>query len=523
MPPKASNNSKKQPNKKSKGSGVRTVTVAQHAASSEGRRLAYNAMQSSLGSKLGQNLTQLMATPKEANLVRMPTPDMPLVALLRADSVYNVTHNVGSPMGYDVGTVNYYLFGQVGRGLIYGPIVESQAYSYQFFTDYNWVNPVTGGLGAIFPLKKDAFVSVAGQTYTCTSLCDRVGAIAASSSLGTNRPLGIKDGRSWLWCFAGETITFQFFWSNNGGSTWTSTGGLTGSVTFEILTCDCGNDAYTSSNSSTYTTGTLGSMYYTIPINGYYAINASFTANGTLTVLCGYGATIGQNAGNFIYPMLTLPQVESAPECAQKCRRTACSLLITNTSAEISQQGNVIAARVRPEYVTGINKTTLMSLADKYTGKAKNGCYTYMDFSQGAERFEDCTDTDTMRATKSITYDLSWTEMVHVISITSPTPSTAANSYIVTLDAVIEFMTDKPQYSKLVSDGSFDHLIEARRINNMTPYFFENPLHMADITRRISQFWAQIRRYATPIGVGLSAAFPQAAPAIMPMARLMQT
>lgn len=487
------------------------------APSSEGRRIAYTSMSRAIGTRIGQNLTQLMATPKEAQVVRMPTPDMPLVAVLKADSVFNTTHTNITPVGFELGTVNYYLYGQVGRGLIYGPVFESNLYSYTLFTNYGYDS------GKVFPLKSHDLATIIGQDFYSQHTPDRCSALTAASSVGEFRTLGTKHGKNWLWMWKDELLEVQFVISSDSGNTWTATTGITGMGVLQVKETDSGAEPITWSSTKSVNTGTSVTVAWTCPRNGYYTFDTCWTVSMATSYYLGYRLRVYTNSSVNAYPMLTLPQVYSTEEVVQKCRRTACSLLITNTSAEISQQGNVIAARVKADYVTRMTKTDLQAMADKYTGKAKNGCYTYMDFSQGAERFEDCSDNSDTRETRSITYDLSWSELVHVISISSPNPATAGNNYIVTVDAVVEFMTDKTSYTRAVSTGSFDQLIEARRVNNMSPYFFENPLHMSDITRRIAQFWNMMRQYSTPIGMGLSAAFPQAAPAIMPLARFLQT
>ena len=503
----ASNNGKKKKGKK----GPKAYPT------NEGRRIAYTAMGKSIGTRMGQNLTQLMATPKEAQVVRMPTPDMPLVALLKSDSVLNVTHSTSGPTGFDAGTVNYYLFGQVARGLIYGPVVENTLYNYSLYTNNGYDN------GLVFPLKTHNLAAVIGQDFYSQHTPDKCTATTEALSVGLNRPLGTKHGKNWLWMWPGERLEIHFVNSTDGGNTWVTGPTVPGVGTLYVKQTDGGSEPITWSGTKSVSTGVAVVEYWQCNEPGYYTFDASWCANNAATVYYGYRMRVYTQSSVSAYPMLTLPQVYGNPECIQKCRRTACSLLITNTSAEVYQQGNVIAARVKADYVTRIGKADLQAMADKYTGKARNGCYTYMDFSQGCEAFADCSDNNDTRETRSITYDLSWSELVHVISISSPNPATQANNYIVTMDAVIEFMTDKNAFTRAVSTGSFDQLVEARRVNNMSPYFFENPLHMADITRRINQFWNMLRQYSTPIGMGLSAAFPHASEAIMPVARFLQT
>lgn len=482
---------------------------------SEGRRLAYGGVSRALGVSIGENLTRLMATPKEAELVRMPTPDMPLVALLRADAVFSVTNSDSAANGFEAGTVNYMLFGQPGRGLIYGPVPEPNNYSFRFKhgNEYN---------SEYSFLKSDIYPMTVGAVYETTSSISSCSIFSGSSVHGTNRPLGNKNGYNYIWANVGEVFSVQLFQSSD-TTTWTALA-YSGQGSFELYDTDSGSEPETRYMSGPFP-GTT-SYSHTLTRAGYYRPAVRFipTTGSGATIYIAAIMYLGCNvSGNLAYPIKPLPQLNQVRECGFKCRRTALSLLITNTSAEMYTQGNVIAARLDADYVHRTTRDQLESSADKYTGKAKNGCYTYMDFSQAAEAFVDASDRSHYDPTIStLVYDLGWSDMVHFISVTSPNPSTQSNNYIVTMDAVVEFMTDKPQYSRGVSQQSFLQLVEARRINNMSPYFFENPLHLRDITRRIQEVWQSMRRYATPIGLGLSAAFPEAAPAIMPVARYLQ-
>jgi len=202
----------------------------------------------------------------------------------------------------------------------------------------------------------------------------------------------------------------------------------------------------------------------------------------------------------------------------QDARRTACSLLMTNTSAFNIRQWNVVAARLENFSLGTIGYQSVNPLenaAEKYQGDAANGVYTYMEFSSFAENFEDA-----IAESGCPQFKLDVPDFSNVITITGTAGQ--QNSFLLAVDTVLEFKSNSQRYPLSVSMLDANMLIEARRISNGTPWFFENPAHISDIVRYISKAWQATRRNADHIGNVAATAFPQYALPIKAVARALR-
>jgi hypothetical protein len=198
------------------------------------------------------------------------------------------------------------------------------------------------------------------------------------------------------------------------------------------------------------------------------------------------------------------PELITDTALTSAIRRTSASLLITNTSAFNNRQGGVIGARANDvnwggqENVAPLSMTFIESLSNKYSGDASNGCYTFMEFTGHDEIFQE---VGCVHA-KSITYDLDCPDLVNLVLVNNASHATAPNSYIVSLDVVLEFQSQSQRYMKTTPPASLTHgdLIEARRALNIEgQYHFENPAHLQDVLSLIKRGWNAVRDNAMPV------------------------
>jgi hypothetical protein len=208
--------------------------------------------------------------------------------------------------------------------------------------------------------------------------------------------------------------------------------------------------------------------------------------------------------------------VQGDPVIGQKVRRTGCSLLVSNTSPQLIIGGNVLGARVDYNTWNNISAATLGASAFKYRGLAKNGCYTYLPFTTIDEGFRDC--VDGVYSTIA-TVDLLDNDLLHVLKFEGLTEGC---SLMMTCDVSLEFQTSSMRYGMQTATYNFNDLILARRINNSSVYFFENPLHPRDILRLIRSGWEVVRKNANLLARGVSAMYPELAPVALPMGRMFQ-
>jgi hypothetical protein len=147
-------------------------------------------------------------------------------------------------------------------------------------------------------------------------------------------------------------------------------------------------------------------------------------------------------------------------------------------------------------------------MAEKFTGRAATGCYTFREFAIEDEPFDAAvTNIADNAAVGGPRFNLDVDEFVHIMQFTNPNAATAPNAYEITVDMTIEFRSDLSRYPKSVSDYVYTDLILARKMVNARPeWFYENPLHMRDI-------YGLIKRVGAGVARGIKTVAPYAATA----------
>lgn len=263
---------------------------------------------------------------------------------------------------------------------------------------------------------------------------------------------------------------------------------------------------------------------FSVPRTGHYAVmyesatNTSNVAIPTIEIDVDYNPVTAPGA--HYWSMVGTPDLNPSAGgdagMGQSVRRTGMSMCLTNTSAALIAQGLVEGARVVLDDFCEFSSTTVSKASERYVGPATKGIYTYMDFTAEAERFHDVVEGD---GYASLTYDLNSSDLFHLIHLSG---NTMDSSYVLTYDVTIEFRTDKQRYDTATPTLSYLELLEARRINNSTSYFYENPLHPRDIMRFIASAWNAVRGNANRIAAGVSAMYPEFAPIALPLGHILQ-
>lgn len=508
-------------------------TYALRPAQATGMRRAVKAVTTALGSQTSA-LARQMALPDDSpNWLRLPTADMPRTAVLRTTDTVSVTQLVSPAMptwapckSTEVVVIAY---GQPGRSFMYGPVTHTIAQNGTTSTFAFNSNPASGGGDSQSVITPNFQIIPSGEKMAPgSSRVLHFNPVRHQDTPATPgpplRPLGRSKGRTYFYVDSTEKLLFAN-WYN--GSNVTVPGPQTVNIYYWVgpmeepelektLTWD---KAEAGSNLFSYATSYCG----------YYAIEVIVGALDSDTLNAPWHLVVSTTAVNTnpTRYINTYVSTITQAEVGESCRRTGYSLLITNTSAQINQQGTVIAARMVNEVVNAattinagrvINTTTLNNLASKYKGKAANGLYTYMDFEIGSEQFEEsCNDY------ANPTFNLDYLGFVHVVAFNNPNAATAVQSYLFTSCMIYEARVDNQLFEVSAPALEYNALVEARRINNSTDYFYENPLHMSDIWDFIKKSVSTVRRAALPIGAAISALAPEAAPIVMPMARALQS
>lgn len=501
MRPKLTKTQKKKARKQIRAAKARTFTKVN------------NALSRVVAAPEGSILARQMAIPTDVtNYCRMPTVDMPKTAIFKLTTTASVTTpnlgSVQSPVGSSDGDLMFYIYGLPGLSAMYGPAITpavvtavTATYAYQDNTTFQLV---TG------PMAATDDITVDWKPYRCTE-----------NATSEYIPLGMSRSKVFAWF--NDTEDAQFYYMQNGTSQTTCTTGLY----IEMLRWEGPGELVSRNVNITKATGASAPFAIPVTTSGWYSFEVTFRASVATTGTVGF--TI-QNTARIVNPPRMKFLYQSAlvnKEIGESIRRTGFSLLVTNTSAMINRQGNVIAARLMNDgFLTdnAFGMSHLSGAAEKYTGDASKGVYTYMDFDQNAEVFSQSllNDFGTSGPAGPV-FNLEYYGYVHTIRISNPSPSVTPNSYLVTACGLYESKTDSMMFTKTVPLYSHDALVEARRVNNATEYFYENPLHIADIWRYIRGAFNQFRKAAVPIGTAASALFPEAAGVIMPAAHMLQT
>lgn len=491
----------------------------------QSQQAAHLRVQKAFGPNWGDNsqgavLARQMAIPESSTApVRMPTTDMPKTAVTKLTTTLSVKNPVitlanqpsGSPP-FTNGDLMFYIYGLPGFSMMYGPVVGSTTVVDATVTSF-------------------AYSSSPGSRHPLTTTTLQPGSSVSShwlptkctdSESGAVRPLGVAVGQTYAWFDRTEKFHYKVYSGNDVATT------ISGPITVELVKWMGPGEPPKSIATLSYKKGDSGTFAYTVPESGWYSMEFTMSAVDTDTLITTFSVEVTAAAAvaNPARYKLCYQDALQNKDVGESIRRTGFSVLITNTTAQINRQGNVVAARLvadgyyDEDFSLGVNH--LDAASDKYTGDASNGVYTYMDFDQSAERFYQAHSGAVSTQALGPVFDLEYYGYIHVIKISNPTPETAANSFLVTITGIYEFRSDSMLYAKGVPMASNLALTDARRINNSTDYFYENPLHMSDIWRYIKNAFGQVRRAAIPLGMAASTMFPEAAGAIMPVAHALQ-
>lgn len=466
----------------------------------------------------GMLLCRHMAIPSTRPSLRLPTPDMSQTAVAAFRYTDSVTVSPDLiPSGFEKGGMTFVMYGQPALTYMNGPILVSANTSYvlRFGAD----DALTYASDAIVPTVTASFNADMDLWLPVSSLAHLYG----DEHKGAVVSVGRANGINFFFMTKGEKIVLSLAvptiaGSNNGYD-----------LQFFFFNGPNIDNSLAGEYGVTSAT-TVGTVLFEAPRDGHYAIKLTRVGVvGTSSGGTGQGPLIGLNlftaAGSGVWDLHRTPDAcgpTGDKFIGQRVRRTAFSLLVTNTTNMITKQGNVVAGRMRAETANNITEAALSAVADRYTGPAAKGAYSYMDFTREAEEFVDAVEGTNGQ---SFVYDLTRSDLIHVIRFDglALSPTEVKPSLLVTCDIALEFVTDSQRYERTVSPHSNLALIEARRINNSTSYFYENPLHPEDIMRYLAKAWSALRSQSTNIARGVSAAYPQVAPVAMPLGRLLQT
>lgn len=483
----------------------------------------------------GMALTKMFMMPNETQTMRIPTAEMPPVATAKLRKIDDFTEvsTTGFMSGYDY---NYSLlvinYGQPSLTYISGPHYQETALTTLPYFDVggnvDGLTEAAGSMGRdwLLPISRDLSGDGEDEINTFWPLAKVVHAIVGKGDL-QQRPLLVQDGVSYAWLNPREHVFLDggrvdvtqeqvaqgtFTLSVHRLTDFGEHPELVGHRTFPIdgVTIQ-GNGPPNWGEALFNATG----GWYAIRID---RLTCTLGQIKEITLKLKFVTLEKTN----IFHLHYMPELSQAASIGQIARRTASTILITNTSSALVAQGDVIATRLQATFPGmdgwGDFQERVSSAKQKYTGKASKGCYTYMELSTKEEAFCDYVNQWGAPLVRPEAMN-----MVNVITIVNAMRATQPNTYLMVSDMIVEFRSESQLYATAVSALPYLELIEARRISNMTDWFYENPMHWKDIVNYIKQAWSWTRSHSAAIGNIASVAFPEAAPAILPVSRFLQT
>lgn len=455
-----------------------------------------------------------ISLPGEYSQLRLPTASAPRTSVCSLkDQVTLTCANASATNTFAAGTMSMAYFGQPARLAMVTTALTTGNYDLIF------------GVGASASDSWNLVPTALNSSVTTYSIDAEWPLLNALARVGTTPPHGgaLPVGRgvsgAYIFMNIGDTIT-------NFTTTWTSS--MVGNYTWHIYRfLDVGvNPGVYAFKTAALTAGQIASTaIFTATVPGYYKLkfaefelsSGAMSSTGNIIKLAlNCNATVGWRH----ISMADLDQTTSGDaNLGVSCRPSAASVLITNTTAAINRQGTVLAARIRAIPFTEMTPAALAGRGEKYTGDACNGCYSFKEFTQYGEKFREVT------TPYSYSFDIDYDDHYHFITISCPSVATMANTYTVSFDTILEFITDVGRYPKATSSFTFDDLFEARRLLNSNPHwFYENPTHMARIynfvrdgIKGVGKFAQRIAPYAA---TAASAIDPPGAPGYAALSRM---
>jgi len=415
-----------------------------------------------------------LALPAEYPNVRMPTIDMPRTATMTLRDIQSVNSVNATTVAanWNAGDVVFALYGQPYRQYLVTRTKVSSNYSMQFVGD--------GSVSSSWdPWGGDGFV--AGTSVEVNAFCPfAYGSGTNGYFHGKMLPVGVSNGLSYVLMNAFDTMTLSSTYSGSGTGeldlsihNYIGMGSGPGFVTRASINVTGGvawSYVFTASSNGYYAFRVIGLHTQTIPL-GTYPITATLNISSLASVTTGWANVYSPDFSN-------IADDGGDPTIVEEARVNASALLVSNTSSMLNMQGVVIAARFREALPFALTPGVLGKLAEKYTGKAALGVYTFKEFSFQAEEFT----TSYVTRTGLRGFNLDYDDYIHLIQISNPTYATQSNAYDVVLDTTIEYKTDSARYQKGVSTYPHHALLSARKMINERPeWFYENPIHVAKV------------------------------------------
>jgi len=455
-----------------------------------------------------------ISLPHESNGDRFPTADFSRTSVGRFSDQLGLSSPTSAITNWNTGDLLIAFHGQPNRLAMYTYQPPTGAVL-TYTLNFEW----NGGVANVWYLVIGNAASTSGSLVIAQPWPLVSGTVATSNVTypwhGSTMPVGTSHDKKFVWLTYGESITFSL-----------PNAPITGQFVVGVYQWAPNNSFTTAEVRWPLTGGATSILLYTSTSSGYYAFEVLREDSGSALPTGNYPISVTWNSANPPYVTWATmhmgdldPAVGGDLNLGRETRVNAASLLCTNTTSLLNRQGNVIAARINEAPFYQVTPEILGRAAEPYFGDAAKGVYTYKEFSLYDESYR------SMTGGGGLQFDLDLPTYFHFIQLGCPG---ANNSYNVSASVILEYIVDIPRYPKGVSPFEFADLLEARRIINESPgWFFENPMHWADILRMIktgaSGAYKGLKRYGPTTARALAGVMPGYSPLMNATAGLLES
>lgn len=418
-------------------------------------------------------MARAIALPGEYGAFRLPTVDAPRSSVASLKDQYTLTGNTGTPSGFSPHDTLLAYYGQPGRLAMIQTNWPTIVYYYLYMNNPKVSGPTQSWIIIPQPISGSEATTLDWPVLYGTAVGNEA---PHGRTMATGRS---RDGNFILMDKGDSVVTL-------GNTTWSSS--AVGNLKFEVFRYASTDDEPTLVAEKTIDLdgGQLlhGTTLFTAAYAGYYKLvyTGAYLTSGTIassnnavSLQLLVAAATGTYSRWLQRSAIDLdPASNGDLNIAQNARVNAGSMLVTNTSAVINRQGTVLAARFRRTDVFNVSEANLALAAEKYTGDAAKGVYTFKEFTSYAEQFRTSGGINT-----GFWFDLDYHDFFHFVVISG---GAEPNVFTLTFDTVMEFQTDVGRYAKATCSDDFSALVAARKMVNSNPHwFYENPSHMEAI------------------------------------------
>lgn len=231
------------------------------------------------------------------------------------------------------------------------------------------------------------------------------------------------------------------------------------------------------------------------------SIETALPSNNNVT------AYVHTDAGTGFWPLMQCPSLGPLAPMLESMRVNSSALLLTNTTAQLYRNGDVVGGRVMGRDVNVFDPAATKARIEgvntklRYSGAAEKGCYTFLTPSTASLNWSDYRGNwpANTNVAVPVVYDPADFEYVNVVHFNC---SVAGGGFTIKArhDMHLEVITDAEIYDLGVPQISYDEFAAVVTAASSIVPFTENPTHMAALGHLGRTVLTHLAPYLVPMG-----------------------